>query len=72
MAGAGNFSPHHRVQNVSGAHTTSYPVGNRGFSLGVKRPGHEAGHSPARSAEVNECAELYLHSPIRLHSVVLI
>jgi hypothetical protein len=26
-AGAGNFSLHHRVQNGSGAHPTSYPVG---------------------------------------------
>jgi hypothetical protein len=39
--------------------------------LGVKRPGREAGHSPPSSAEVKECVELYLHSPIRLHSVVL-
>jgi hypothetical protein len=29
-AGAGNFSLHHRVQNVSGAHPASYPMGTRG------------------------------------------
>jgi hypothetical protein len=27
--GAGNFSPHHRVQNGSGAHQPSYPMGTR-------------------------------------------
>jgi hypothetical protein len=29
-AGDGNFSPHHRVQNGSGAHPASYPMGTRG------------------------------------------
>jgi hypothetical protein len=38
--------------------------------LGVKRPGREADNSPS-SAEVKECVDLYLHSPIRLHGVVL-
>jgi hypothetical protein len=33
------------------------------LSLGVKRPGCEADHSPPSSAEVKECVELYLHSP---------
>jgi hypothetical protein len=33
----------------------------------VKRQGCEADHSPAASAEV----DLYIHSPIRLHGVVL-
>jgi hypothetical protein len=28
-AGAGNFSLHSRVQNGSGAHTDSYPMGTR-------------------------------------------
>jgi hypothetical protein len=28
-AGAGNFSLHHRVQNGSGAHIASYPMGTR-------------------------------------------
>jgi hypothetical protein len=32
------------------------------LSLGVKRPGREADHSPP-NAEVKECVELYLHSP---------
>jgi hypothetical protein len=29
-AGAGNFSLHRRVQNGSGAHPASYPMGTRG------------------------------------------
>jgi hypothetical protein len=53
-AAAGNFSLHHRVQNGSGAHPASYPMGTRGFSLRVKRPGREAYHSPPSSAEVKE------------------
>jgi len=40
------------------------------LSLGVKRPGREA-NSPPSSAEVKVCVKLYLHSPIRLHGVVL-
>jgi hypothetical protein len=40
-------------------------------SLGVKRPDREADHSPPSSAEIKECVELYLYSPIRLHGVVL-
>jgi hypothetical protein len=40
------------IQWVSGA-----------LSLGVKRQGREADHSPLSSAEVKECVELYLHSP---------
>jgi hypothetical protein len=41
------------------------------LSLGVKRPGREADHSPPASAEVKKWVELYLHSPIHLHGVVL-
>jgi hypothetical protein len=33
------------------------------LSLGVKRPGREANHSPPSSAEVKEWVGLYLHSP---------
>jgi hypothetical protein len=32
----GNFSHHHRVQNGSGAHPASYPMGTRGSFLGGK------------------------------------
>jgi hypothetical protein len=33
------------------------------LSLGVKWPEREADHSHPSSAEVNECVELYIHSP---------
>jgi hypothetical protein len=49
-ARAGNFSLHHRVQTGSGAHPVSYPMGTGALSLGVKRPGREADHSPPSSA----------------------
>jgi hypothetical protein len=38
-AGAGNFSLHHRVQNGSGAHPASCPMGTRGFFPGGKAAG---------------------------------
>jgi hypothetical protein len=34
-------------------------------------PRHEAGHSLPPSAEVKECMELYLHSALGIHGVVL-
>jgi hypothetical protein len=40
------------------------------LSPGVKRPGREADHSPPASAQVKK-VDLYIHSPIRLHGVVL-
>jgi hypothetical protein len=40
------------IQSVTGA-----------LSLGVKRPGREADHSPSSSAEVKEWVELYIHFP---------
>jgi hypothetical protein len=71
-AGAGNFYPHHRVQNSSGSHPTSYPMGTRLlFPWGVKRPGTEADRSPLSSAEFRECIELCLHFPTRLRGVVI-
>jgi hypothetical protein len=33
-AGFGNFSLYHRVQNGSGTHPASYPIGIRGFFPG--------------------------------------
>jgi hypothetical protein len=38
-AGAGNFSLHHRVQNGSGAHPASYPIGTGGIFPGGKAAG---------------------------------
>jgi hypothetical protein len=37
--GGENFSLHHRVQNGSGAHPDSYPMGTRGSFLGGKAAG---------------------------------
>jgi hypothetical protein len=37
--GAGNYSLHHRVQNGSGAHPASYPMGTRGSFPGGKAAG---------------------------------
>jgi hypothetical protein len=51
-AGAGMFSLYHRVQNGSGAHPASYPMGTRGSFPGLKWPGREADHLPLSSAEV--------------------
>jgi hypothetical protein len=39
LAGAGNFSLHHHVQNNSGAHPASYPMGTRGSFPGCKVAG---------------------------------
>jgi hypothetical protein len=38
-AGGENFSLHHRVQNDSGAHPVSYPMGTRGSFPGGKAAG---------------------------------
>jgi hypothetical protein len=38
---------------------------------GVKRQGREAGHSPPTSAEVKKNVDLYIHSPLRFHGVML-
>jgi hypothetical protein len=46
-------------------------VGGGALYLGVKLPGREANHPPPSSAEVIGCVELYLHSLLRLHGVVL-
>jgi hypothetical protein len=39
LAEAGNFSTNHCVQNVSGAHPASYPMGTRGSFSGRKATG---------------------------------
>jgi hypothetical protein len=61
--GAGNFSLHYHVQNGSGAHPASYPMGIRGSSLGVKWLERKADHSPRSSAVVEEWVVICLHSP---------
>jgi hypothetical protein len=53
LAGAGNFSLHHRVPALG---PTQPPIQwvPRALSLGVKRPGREADHSPPSSGDVKE------------------
>jgi hypothetical protein len=70
-AGAGNFFLHHRVQNGSGAHPASCPMGTRALFVGVKRLGREADHAPTSSAEVKNAWNYTSTTAIRLHGVVL-
>jgi len=39
VVGAGNFSLHHCIQNSSGPHPSSYPIGTRGSFLGGEAAG---------------------------------
>jgi hypothetical protein len=64
------FSLFHTVQTGSIAHPVLYPVGTRGLSLGVKRSGHEADHSPPTSAKFKKRGSIHSF-PIRLHGVML-
>jgi hypothetical protein len=69
--GAEDFSPLHVVQTCSEAQRISYPRGYWGFfpegeiSRGMKLTTHLSLSQRAR------IVELYLHSPIRLHGIVL-
>jgi hypothetical protein len=67
--GAGNCCPHHRVQTGSGSPPIQWVPG--ALSLGVKRAGREADHSPPSSAEVKNAWSHISTIPIRLHGVVL-
>jgi hypothetical protein len=62
-AGAGNFSLTTASRTALGPTQPPIQWVPGALSLGVKRPGREADHSPPSSAEVKECVELYLHSP---------
>jgi hypothetical protein len=68
---ARSFSPHHRLQTGSGTDPASYPVVAGGSFPEGKQLRCETDHSPPSSAEVKEYVELYLHSPIRFHGVVI-
>jgi hypothetical protein len=61
-ARAGNFSLHHRIQNASGAHPASYPIGTSSSFLGGIVAGAWSWPLPS-SAEVKEWVEQYFHSP---------
>jgi hypothetical protein len=64
MAERPGFDSRQRPPSRLSVGSTQFPI----QSLEVKRPGREADHSPVSSGE---CAELNLHSAIRLHGVVL-
>jgi hypothetical protein len=66
----GNFSLHHCVQNGSGAHPASYPMGTRSSFPGGK-VGCDADQSPPSSAEVKNAWICTSTPPIRLHGMVL-
>jgi hypothetical protein len=51
-AGAGNFSLHHASRTALGPTQPPIQWVPGALSLGVKRPGREAHHSPPSSAEV--------------------
>jgi hypothetical protein len=61
--GAGNFS--FATASRTALEPTQTPI------RWVKWPGREDDHSSSSSAEIKELVELYLHSPIRFHGVVL-
>jgi hypothetical protein len=46
-----NFSLLYNIQTGSGAHPASYPIVSGTLTLGVKKPGREADHSPPSSAK---------------------
>jgi hypothetical protein len=58
--GTGNSSLHHCIQNGTQPPMQCVPGA---LSLGVKRPGCEADHSPPSSGEVKIYVELYLRFP---------
>jgi hypothetical protein len=63
-AGAEDFSSILCAQTGSGAHPAPCTMGTGGpFPGGKARPGRDADHSPASSAEVVNEYELYLLSP---------
>jgi hypothetical protein len=71
LVGAGNFLFNTMLRPAPGP-TQPLIQWVLGFiSVEVKQPGHEADHSSPYSAEVKECVEIYLLSPIRLHGMVL-
>jgi hypothetical protein len=63
------FLPHN-ARNGSVVHPVSYTMGTTASLSGVKRQRREASHSPPSIAEVRN-GGVYLHSPIRLHGIVL-
>jgi hypothetical protein len=70
-AGTGNFSLHHSVQTVLGPTQPPIQQVPGALSLGVKRPGREADHSPPTSVEVKNAWRYTSTDLVHLHGVVL-
>jgi hypothetical protein len=66
-------SGYNRIGSVPepSVHPDSYPVGRGGAFSRIKLPKRQTGNSPPSSAEIKEFMDLYLHSTIRVHGVVL-
>jgi hypothetical protein len=71
LVGAGRFYLHYRVQNGSGATQPPIQWVPGALSLGVKRPGREADHSPPSCAEVKKAWSYTFTTPTRLYGVGL-
>jgi hypothetical protein len=65
-----DFSLLHSIQNGSWAYPASYPMGTESCIPGVRRQEREDNHTP-HLVPRSIMLELYLHSPMRLHDVVL-
>jgi hypothetical protein len=57
------FSLFYIVHIGSGAHRTSYPMGNGGYFPGVKQQGREADYSSPTGAEVKKTSTYISTSP---------
>jgi hypothetical protein len=62
LAGAGDFSLHHRVETGPGAQPASYPVGTRRAFPGAKATGAWSWPLTSIKCRDHECMALYLHS----------
>jgi hypothetical protein len=70
LPGARDFSLLCSIRTDSGAHPAPYPVGTGALLTVVQWQACDADHSLPSSAEV-KMVELYLHSPICVHDIVL-
>jgi hypothetical protein len=61
----------HVVQTGYGAHPASYPMGARGSFLGGKAAGERSLPLTSCQCQGQENVNLYIHSLIRLHGLVL-
>jgi hypothetical protein len=71
IPGRGDFLLFHSVQTGSGAHPASYSMGNRGSFLGDKAAVGMKLTTHLHLVVRLRMTEIYLHSPLRFHGVVL-